>query len=735
MKHFILALSCVALAAFTACSTEEKVAGSTPGTGINFVLSSPASTRTTWGADEAGQQLYWDIAKDEKVAVASMQTTSHTPAVYQVENSYDNVFSLVPNQADGLKWGTGEHTFYALYPANGTNSVINGTSLANGTATFLMNETQTCTVDDAIPDANGNYNLSSDPSQNAFMVADTTVASPSEKVSLQFKPIMTTIRFVVKGPSGANNLNKAIHLKGINVTYPAYQSFNYDIKTGKISGGGSPNSNYQVKVRIKNGNKDYLNLGYNETATFNVYLPPMSQDDPAQKNLKVDVVSWGDNGDDATIAEKKVSNFTALFEKGKKTVFKLPALTPPNANPNAWMSQLDDRVYVSQLSIPGAHDCATGAGMTSTTGEKYGRTQNLSISQLWDQGVRCFDMRVANWDNLNDTDWDDFYHEQDRTNALTYFGENPLWMYHGYVRTKIGWSNITTASGSNMGVTDQIKAKLTANPGDFVIFILRHENDRFPTTGTGYNHKDLNPKGFNDHMKEWLDKNKDWFVEWRPDLTVGECRGKIVLLSRDPNPDDVNYNQPATNAISKWTWNTGAFVTGWKDDGTPWDIDKDGINNVTIHNSNNTLSCKLYLQDYYRYDWSVGSFPDNKVRNVQTLLNESVHFSDQFTKYGNSWAINYLSAYYIGLAYAGAGLETIPLPTTYKYQRNAKEVQTRILPILQGMEGPIGIMMQDFVGYDEITTEHDHLTIDGEKIVNTIINNNYKFKMVRKGEQ
>lgn len=703
MKHFILALSCVALAAFTACSTEEKVAGSTPGTGINFVLSSPASTRTTWGADEGGEQLYWDIAKDEKVAVASMQTTSHTPAVYQVENSYDNVFSLVPNQADGLKWGTGEHTFYALYPANGTNSVINGTSLANGTATFLMNETQTCTVDDTIPDANGNYNLLSDPSQNAFMVADTTVAAPSEKVSLQFKPIMTTIRFVVKGPSGAGDVNKAIHLKGINVTYPAYQSFNYDIKTGKISGGGSPNSNYQVKVRIKNGDKDYLNLGPNETATFNVYLPPMSQDDPAQKNLKVDVVSWGDNGEDATIAEKKVDNFTKLFVKGTKTVCKLPALTPPNANPNAWMSQLDDRIYINQLSIPGTHDAdASDANITSNgslvDGSKFAVTQTYSLSDQWDKGVRCFDMRVCPWGNP-DPDKTAIGYEQ-------FVGTEPnLWTWHGFFRLK----------NSFLNQVNVLKDKLKKNPSEFAIFIMKYEPDLPKFLGVEYNNaqKNTDVNEFNSLMAAFLKikDNADVIIPWRPNLTLGDCRGKIVLLTR--------WNDNLSGQ-SNWGWSQSAYITGWPEKGT---LDNPGYVTGTLSTTDNSNAGKVLIQDFCKFKWNDGgSFPNNgiKMTAIQALLDDAANIKD-----GSSLVINYMSAYASNVA------------TTDDYKQNAACVNQRTIGLIANLESATtGILMMDYAGDDTKAPTYlgnDYGIMAGQRLLTTILQNNTKpYSMLRK---
>ncbi|MBO7569957.1 MAG: hypothetical protein J6T11_06375, partial [Bacteroidaceae bacterium] len=47
-----------------------------------------------------------------------------------------------------------------------------------------------------------------------------------------------------------------------------------------------------------------------------------------------------------------------------------------------WMSRLPDDAYVATLSIPGAHDAATGygfSGFIGMFGNRYARTQDLTI--------------------------------------------------------------------------------------------------------------------------------------------------------------------------------------------------------------------------------------------------------------------------------------------------------------------------------------------------------------------
>lgn len=59
---------------------------------------------------------------------------------------------------------------------------------------------------------------------------------------------------------------------------------------------------------------------------------------------------------------------------------------------------MGDSVALCSMSIPGAHDAATGEGMLSLPG--FGVTQTLGLQELWMCGVRAFDLRPAVRDTL-----------------------------------------------------------------------------------------------------------------------------------------------------------------------------------------------------------------------------------------------------------------------------------------------------------------------------------------------
>ena len=57
-----------------------------------------------------------------------------------------------------------------------------------------------------------------------------------------------------------------------------------------------------------------------------------------------------------------------------------------------WMNNLNDNIFISQMSLPGAHDAATKS-------LSIGKCQDKDIAGLWDAGVRVFDLRPTDSGN------------------------------------------------------------------------------------------------------------------------------------------------------------------------------------------------------------------------------------------------------------------------------------------------------------------------------------------------
>lgn len=172
-----------------------------------------------------------------------------------------------------------------------------------------------------------------------------------------------------------------------------------------------------------------------------------------------------------------------------------------------WMSRLPDDAYVAALSIPGAHDAATGygfSGFIGLFGNRYARTQDLDISQQWAVGVRAFDLRPSVYkDYIN--------------------------IHHGIMPTKMRFDQALKL----------LCDSLQKNPSEFVIIHMLHAADGDKVKNT-----------YNTRIQQLLrqDRFKRFLVDFRPDLKVREMRGKILILSRDHYSDS-----PIGGIFTDWT--------------------------------------------------------------------------------------------------------------------------------------------------------------------------------------
>lgn len=283
-----------------------------------------------------------------------------------------------------------------------------------------------------------------------------------------------------------------------------------------------------------------------------------------------------------------------------------------NAGSADWMTELPDNVAVRALSIPGAHDAGTGNGFAS--GSSFlamfsGVTQSLSLSAQWDAGVRAFDLRPSY-----------------KSGA-----DGKLQIYHGILETKV----------SMKAALQTLVDKLAANPGEMAVVLTRHESD-----------SDDNSSEWAPAMAELLAEFDEHIVAFSPTMTLGDARGKIVVMTRD-----------------SFTSSKAATITGWSHSENFADQTK-GI----IALSRNRAV--LYAQDYYEC-----TSTDSKYQAVTTLLDYSTANTTTTT-----WVINHVSGY------TGSG-------TNSDVSNLAKALNPRVADYLDTTEpGRTGIMMMDFAG-------------------------------------
>ena len=221
-----------------------------------------------------------------------------------------------------------------------------------------------------------------------------------------------------------------------------------------------------------------------------------------------------------------------------------------------WMNRLPDNTYVSELSIPGSHDSATGHGFTNSLfglfGDSYAKTQELTIQQQWDAGIRAFDFRPALY--------------------ADYINAN-----HGLVPTKLRFNDALY----------MLRDLLRDNPSEFVIIHLLHASEGDDVSDN-----------YGERLLELLNNPdlRDYFVDFRKDLCVSDLRGKILLLSRD---------EYATTPV-------GGFFNNWSGS-ADWSNQTGG---QIVGPDGNTG--RLYMQDYSDTHGEGGI--DTKITSMTRLL-------------------------------------------------------------------------------------------------------------------
>lgn len=322
-----------------------------------------------------------------------------------------------------------------------------------------------------------------------------------------------------------------------------------------------------------------------------------------------------------------------------------------------WMSRLPDGLYVSQVSIPGTHDSATGdgfSGMGKLLGPSYARTQDASIAEQWASGIRAFDLRPC-------------------TTSDGYLNIN-----HGIIATSVRFDNALC----------QIRDSLIANPTEFVVIHIRHEEEG---DEDGYDYASL--------LLEVLGRAdlKDYFADFSRDLTVGDLRGKMLLTSRDAYADAP----------------VGAFIENWSSN-INWTSQTNG--RLVGAGSDAAATASLYMQDFY--DSSADGAVEQKVAAVKKLL---AYTASHVTKLASSilWAYNFTSAYCQTASVLG-----YKVSKSDGYRENASYTNAAVIEYLQNnAAGPAGIIMMDYAGVNE----SDGYATRGQELTDTLISNNFKF--------
>ena len=276
------------------------------------------------------------------------------------------------------------------------------------------------------------------------------------------------------------------------------------------------------------------------------------------------------------------SIFNHLFSVKSSLILPVLLMTAPSpALADDWMSRLDDGAYLTQLSIPGTHDAATGNGFSddwTDFGESFARTQALPLDQQWASGIRAFDLRPA-------------------------VTEEGLHIYHGIIPTQLSFAD----------ALHLLRDSLEAHPTEFAIVILRHEDD---------SESDADKNRWTRLMKDVVAEPELAAIiqPFSRNLTVADMRGRLLLLSRNA-----------------YQGSRGGIISGWSNSAKTADQRQ-----ATITHATGSLKAPLYCQDFY--DCSADGATTTKTNTLRAMLDYSTkqHTARSNTY---TWVINHTSGY------------------------------------------------------------------------------------------
>ncbi len=269
-----------------------------------------------------------------------------------------------------------------------------------------------------------------------------------------------------------------------------------------------------------------------------------------------------------------------------------------------WMKYVDDNKFLDELSIPGTHDSGTCSVDNDTEPQSsQAKCQQDYIPTQLLEGVRYFDIRLGK-------------------------GENPG-IDHGacYLLKK---------DGNFMHLSDVIgyfNTFLSENPTEALIMLVSRGND------------EATDESLTTALGKVFDENPDLFYTSSRIPTLGEVRGKIVLLRRFGL---------AGNSVSSHTW--GLDLTQWDDkiaahtDSTSMCLVRDerGFEAVGKTGDEEPYCTKVYAQDHYECTGTdkIG-WVDMALQETTKLARIMVDVEDndgaKVKVLEHSWCINYTS--------------------------------------------------------------------------------------------
>lgn len=306
---------------------------------------------------------------------------------------------------------------------------------------------------------------------------------------------------------------------------------------------------------------------------------------------------------------------------GKSYRFSLRLRKLTDTKLSNWMQDIEDNRLVCKMSIPGTHD--TGA----YTGNGWVKTQDKNIEQQLNSGIRFFDIRLVHQNGV-------------------------LKLCHGSYIFDV------TFVGDVLKTTAEF---LKEHPSETVIMTIKRDHDLDKGDATKYRMALTKALEGDRNLTSYMVKS------FRPDFTLGDLRGKMLIISRDG-----------------WITTPSGKVTSWPDNASF----------TSSIESTNRSSTAIHVEDHYKSRASDKvSYVAQNVRKAQAAFNTPK----------NDWFITFTSS-------TGAIGWAQPQTTTNQIDRDVNN-------ILRGNENfrTSGILVFNFAGWWDDMLTHSVIRLNHTK--------------------
>lgn len=504
------------------------------GTEIQFGagLVNPKS-RTYYGSDDltaTSWPIYWNYeagTQDEIFIYSPQALDGRNQGVYRVDCTTQDKLTesnVIRVSADaGVQASDAtSYNFYGLYPAKfvqgpASNGVIKANLPGNQSVTFGgTKQDPTLTVVPAaeagareyVMKPNMDYCIMTGMNENVEVTAD-------QKVTVPFTPFASMLDITVNGPDNNTVVMSRITSVIIEANAPISGDFEVDFNSGSpvLKTGDDASNVINIQVRGVDADGDPVGIPLMNGNTLNLkafILPNSNVTDIKVKVVSQDMKTW----------TKTLHVNNGLLKPHEIHPVNLPILTMENAKMDysIWLSQLDPRIYITELSLPGSCLSYNYSGIISDT---YRITQGGDIAAQFNAGARVFQAHC--W-LVNE--------------ASSFDQKSPTF----HITTNIGDTGV-----SLWNVVQSLQTEMEENHGnEFCVLMLSDESisgskytladcyERFLTLTTAMKNQNVLPES-----------------AITPNTTIADVRGKIILkLSINAtSADNNNRGDNVNNAL------------------------------------------------------------------------------------------------------------------------------------------------------------------------------------------